>query len=85
MTLRWRALTYAAQSRGTSSPKFGRRRREVRRNMTSEEKQNWEAMELTPAGDVGEVLQVSTGGGKSPNPVNPDQGMEIPTSPPGQE
>jgi hypothetical protein len=53
--------------------------------MTTKEKQNWEAMNLTPAGDVSEVLQVSTGGGKSPNPVNPDQGMEIPTSPPGQE
>jgi hypothetical protein len=53
--------------------------------MTSEGKQTWEAMGLTPAGDVGEVLQVSTGGGKSPNPVNPDHGMEIPTSPPGQE
>jgi hypothetical protein len=53
--------------------------------MTSEGKQIWEAMKLTPAGDVSEVLQVSTGGGKSPNPVNPDHGMEIPTSPPGQE
>ena len=60
-------------------------RREVRTQMASEGKQIWEAMKLTPAGDVSEVLQVSTGGGKSPNPINPDQGMEIPTSPPGQE
>jgi hypothetical protein len=53
--------------------------------MGSEGKETWEAMELMPAGDVSEMLQVSTGGGKSPNPVNPDEGMEIPTSPPGQE
>jgi len=53
--------------------------------MASEGKQIWVAMKLTPAGDVSEVLQVSTGGGKSPNPINPDHGMEIPTSPPGQE
>jgi hypothetical protein len=53
--------------------------------MTSEGKQNWETMQLTPAGDVSEVLKVSTGGGKSPNAVNPDHGMEIPTSPPGHE
>jgi hypothetical protein len=51
----------------------------------NEDKQRWETMKVTPAGDVGAVLQVSTGGGKSPNPVNPDEGMEIPTSPPGQE
>lgn len=53
--------------------------------MTSENKKSWESMELTRAGDVGKVLQVSTGGGKSPVPVNPDHGMEVPTSPPGQE
>jgi hypothetical protein len=53
--------------------------------MTIEGKESWEAMELTPAGNVGEVLQVSQGGGKSPVPVNPDWGMEIPNSPPGQE
>jgi hypothetical protein len=53
--------------------------------MASEERETWEPMQLASAGDVGEVLQVSTGGGKSPNPVNPDHGMEIPTSPPGQE
>lgn len=53
--------------------------------MTREGKQSWEAMKLTPAGDVGEVLQVSEGGGKSPVPIQPDHGMEIPNSPPGQE
>jgi hypothetical protein len=53
--------------------------------MTSEGKETWEAMELTRAGDVSDVLQVSTGGGKSPTMVNPDHGMETPTSPPGQE
>jgi hypothetical protein len=53
--------------------------------MTNEEKQAWEEMKLTRTGDVGEVLQTSTGGGKSPAPVNPDHGMEVPNSPPGQE
>ncbi|MEX0816035.1 MAG: hypothetical protein WD027_01205 [Gaiellales bacterium] len=57
----------------------------MRTRMTSENKKSWESMELTRAGDVGKVLQVSTGGGKSPVPVNPDHGMEVPTSPPGQE
>jgi hypothetical protein len=53
--------------------------------MAEEAKQSWEPMKLTRAGDVGEVLQTSTGGGKSPVPVNPDHGMEVPNSPPGQE
>jgi hypothetical protein len=53
--------------------------------MTQEGKKEWESMKLTKTGDVGEVLQVSTGGGKSPVPINPDTGMEVPNSPPGQE
>lgn len=48
-------------------------------------KEAWESMKLTRAGDVGDVLQVSTGGGKSPVQINPDTGMETPNSPPGQE
>jgi hypothetical protein len=56
--------------------------------MTSKSKtarEPWEPMKLTPAGNVGEVLQKSVGGGKSPVPVQPDFGMETPNSPPGQE
>lgn len=51
----------------------------------SSEKEAWESMKVTRAGNVGDVLQVSTGGGKSPVQVQPDEGMETPNSPPGQE
>ena len=54
-------------------------------NKSETPKEAWESMKLTRAGDVGDVLQVSTGGGKSPVEVNPDTGMETPNSPPGQE
>lgn len=51
----------------------------------SNDKTSWTPIEVARVGNVGDVLQVSTGGGKSSPAVNPDTGMEITLSPPGQE
>lgn len=48
-----------------------------------ESKERWEPMKLTNVGDVGEVVQTSTGGGKLTLMVG-DTGEEL-TKPPSQE